>query len=392
MKKYFKILTLFGLFSLTGCGLVDSLDKPDTIEGHETFKILLKDNSGFMEKLYGKETVPNASVFLKSSAFDYEINAVSDTAGIVTISGVNSDNYHITASRNMTADEMLKITGVASSNYKLTNQQAGVVTLNASNKAAVELKLDQTIGGSPIVLSELYVCGPSGSGLYFHDKYIEVYNQSDSVQYLDKIIVAFAFSNNYLGISYPNDPTYAHIKSIWMFPGTGKDYPIKPGQYIVCAEDAIDHRVSAPNSIDLSKADFEFYKNDAPDIDNPNVPNMIKINDLVSAVDWVPGGEKGAIILAKIAVDSIQPYDDHFIIPYANVLDGVEYMLDVTKLDKKIMSSKIDAGAAGGIQFYTGKSMERILINADGKARLKDDNNSSLDFHVNDHPTPGYHY
>ena len=33
----------------------------------------------------------------------------------------------------------------------------------------------------------------------------------------------------------------------------------------------MDHRINAENSIDLSDADFEFYKKDAADVDNAGI-------------------------------------------------------------------------------------------------------------------------
>ena len=85
------------------------------------------------------------------------------------------------------------------------------------------------------------------------------------------------------------------------------------------------------------------------------------------------------------------PYDDQFLIPYKNILDGAEYMDDVSKLDEKILNPGIDAGATGGIQFYTGKSMERKKVLGSSKFMLSDENNSSLDFLIISPPSPGYH-
>jgi len=251
--------------------------------------------------------------------------------------------------------------------------------------------MEVVAGNSPLIISEIYACGPPGSGLYYHDKYVEVFNNSDSVLYLDSVIIAVQFSSSVYGLNYRDDPEYVHSKSIWIFPGTGKDYPIQSGQFILCAEDAIDHRINAPNSVDQSHADFEFYKDDAPDIDNPAVPNMIKIYQQAGN-DWLIGGEKGALVIAKFPADSLIPYDDQFLIPYRAVFDGVEYSDDPTQLDKKILNQGIDASATGGIQFYTGKSMERILLSDDGRKKLKDENNSSVDFKIISPPSPGkYH-
>jgi hypothetical protein len=70
----------------------------------------------------------------------------------------------------------------------------------------------------------------------------------------------------------------------------------------------------------------------------------------------------------------------------------VEYLEDPSRLDKKTLNPQIDAGSTGGIEFYTGKSMERIAVQVNNRFLLKDDNNSSLDFRVIDHPTPEFHH
>ena len=56
------------------------------------------------------------------------------------------------------------------------------------------------------------------------------------------------------------------------FPGSGRDYPVAPGQVVVVATAAVDHSVVDPGLPDLSGADFEFEG--TADADNPDVPNI----------------------------------------------------------------------------------------------------------------------
>ena len=377
---------------LAGCSNILGTDpKPDKTEREIEFQITLKDNSGFMQILFGSDKVRGAEVTLKSNLLGNEYNLISDSNGVIKINGIISDKYIITVTRKMSSGEMEFIGGTTVRLVKLVNKNTRIIELNAASPANIDLEMDMVVGGSPIVISEIYACGPQGSGLYYHDKYVEVFNQSDTVLYHDKMMIAIVYTNSNTGLHYRDDPEFIHSKSIWIFPGTGKDYPIQPGQFVLCAEDAIDHRLNAPNSVDLSHADFEFYKDDAPDIDNPAIPNMIKIYQ-TSGNDWLIGGETGALILANFSADSLLPFDDQFLIPYRTVFDGVEYKADPTKLDKKILNEGIDAGSTGGIQFYTGKSMERILISDTGRKVLKDENNSSVDFMIINAPSPGrYH-
>ncbi len=393
MKKNFeRILIFYLLIIFNSCSeIVNFEDKPNAFERKQTFRIKLIDNSGYMRSLFGNDCVRGARVLLKSNLIGNELIVYSDSNGLVELQGLVSDKYFIQASREMKPEEMELITGLRITNHKLVNTKTKIVELRADLKDTITIQLDVVIGGSPIVISEIYACGAPGAGLYWHDKYMEVYNQTDSVIYLDGIIVAVVYSSSYLGQNYVDDPEYVHSKSVWIFPGSGNDYPLQPGEFAVCATDAIDHRVNAPESVDLANVKFEFYKDDAPDIDNPDVPNMIKIYQ-PSGFDWLIGGEQGAIVIAKMPVDSLKWFGDQLLIPYRYVLDGVEYLKDPTKLENKILNHSIDGGGTGGIQFYSGKSMERIALNIEGKMILKDDNNSSVDFVVIQKPTPEFHY
>lgn len=366
-------------------------EKPVTTEREVTFSIRFTDKSGFMNTLFGSDAVRGAVVNLKSNLLGTEYTLVSDSNGVITVNGIVSDNYIVTANRVMTPEEMEIIAGTAASNVKLLNKNKRIIELNAGNNNEILIDMEMVAGTSPLVISEIYACGPPGAGLYYHDKYVEVFNQSDSVLYLDGIIIAVVYVYSPTWTHYRDDPEYVHSRNIWYFPGSGTEYPIQPGQFILCAADAIDHRVNAPNSVDLSHADFEFYKDDAPDIDNPAVPNMIKYFQS-SGNDWLIGGETGSLVLAKMPIDSIKPFDDQFLIPYTAIIDGVEYLKDPTRLDRKILNEIIDAGATGGIQFYTGKSMERKLISDFGRKILKDENNSSVDFEIIPAPSPGKYY
>lgn len=386
------ILLLLVFIVFSSCSeLVNFESKPLAFERSQVFRIRLIDDSGYMRSLYGNDYVRDADVYLKSNLLGIEVKVKSDSNGIVEISGLISDRYMIQASRIMKPEEMELITGLRISNHKLVNTKTKIIELRADLKDTITVPLDVVVGGSPIVISEIYACGAPGAGLYWHDKYMEVYNQTDSVVYLDGIIVAVVYASSYLGQNYVDDPEYVHSKNVWIFPGNGTDYPLQPGEFAVCATDAIDHRINAPQSVDLSKVKFEFYKDDAPDIDNPDVPNMIKIYQS-SGFDWLIGGEQGAIVIAKMPLDSLKWFGDQLLIPYRFVLDGVEYLKDPTKLENKILNHSIDGGGTGGIQFYTGKSMERIALNVEGRMVMKDDNNSSVDFVVIPKPTPEYHH
>jgi len=393
MRVFRLFLAVLAAVTLVSCeSILDVSDKPDVNERSVDFRIQLKDQTGNMDKLYGNSNVPGVSVILKSVSLAAEYTVTSDENGVVTMSGILSDKYTVSAVRRMSGKEMEELTGTSNDYYQLMNSNVGIIDLSADIKDTVTVYLDNLVEQSPLVFSEVYAAGPTDAGLYIHDKFVEIYNQSDTVQYLDGLIIADIWANPKMGINFIDDPTYIHTKKVWKFPGSGHDCPIQPGQYIVCATDAIDHRINAPTSIDLSHADYEFYKDDAPDVDNPAVPNMIKLFQAQSEVDFTLNGKDGAVCLIRMNSDSLQYYDNHVIIPYSCILDGMEYISDLTQVQYKRLNSKIDASFSGGFEYYTGKSMERKTVERMGKTYLKDDNNSLLDFTVLTHPTPGYHY
>ena len=86
-------------------------------------------------------------------------------------------------------------------------------------------------------------------------------------------------------------------------------------------------------------------------------------------------------------------YDEfnRILLPKNTVIDGVEYRDNPSEISMKRVDSSIDGGLTGGIPSYSSQSVERYIDRfEEGRMILMDNNNSSLDFHVNKPPTPGY--
>ena len=133
-------------------------------------------------------------------------------------------------------------------------------------------------------------------------------------------------------------------------------------------------------------ADWEFYNPYKGDIDNAanNVTNAVKEN----STDFMINLVHNDIILADgsdFYFGEVSEYGYQYIhIPIETVIDGVEYSANPEK--QKELTKRVDAGFAGvGIAKYTGKSTER-------RTPGFDTNNSSIDFVVLEHPTPGYQH
>jgi hypothetical protein len=385
MKTFYKIpLGYCTLFCALILLVVSSCEEmPTAVEQTAGITFIIRDNSGFMESLYGSSEVTGAQIRLRSINYGIDYTIRTGESGIAVLDGVVSDIYSCIIERVLSPEDVYTVTGAMVERRLIGGMSAVEIRADRTGEV-VEIELDLA-PLSDVVISELYTTGPPGAGLYWHDKYVEIFNMSDEVVYLDGILIAWARGG------FINEPDI-YSKQVWMFPGDGEEYPIQPKQFMVLATDAIDHRINAPESIDLSNADFEFYLPWAPDIDNPNIPNMIPIYQ-PSGFDWLMGGELGAFVLARVGdIDTLRYVDDHLLIPKSNVTDGVEYLRDPSRLDQKVLDPKIDAGATGGVQFYTGRSMERKLRVTETGWTLEDNNNSSIDFVVLDTPTPGYHH
>lgn len=387
-EKISIFLAIYVLLNFGCDSLLDIDEKPSCQEGKTTLVIKVIDNTGIHTLNYKKNIVPKASLTLVSSSFGKEYKLSTNSEGIATLESFASDTYLINAAKEMTPEEMYKGTGKRKFNSKIINNNKEF-EITARQKDTLFVKLDKVIIDSPLIFSEIYASGPTDAGLYFHDKYIELFNQSDTTVYLDGLLIARAYSIGYLGINWVNDSLHVHTKQIWYFPGSGKDYPLEPGQFAVAAEDALNHKINAPNSIDLTEADFEFYKADAPDLDN-KATNMIMFYQ-TSGVDWLIGGKSDALIISNVKLDELLFEEERYLIPTESVLDGVEYLGDLSRLDKKKLYHGIDAAATGGIGFYTGKTMERKIVTREPRLKLKDNNNSLIDFNIYAKPSPGYH-
>ncbi len=174
---------------------------------------------------------------------------------------------------------------------------AGQTILAPPANASTTIALVGARRGS-VVISEVFAnYGPLQytEPNYVFGSYIEVYNNSDTTAYLDGMLLATTASwytdNTWNGTctEHPKrlrlDSTAVYSAVILAFPGTGRDYPIRPGEAKVVAMDAMNHAVAAPakEQVDLSRAPFEQFWTDS-DIDNPESVNMIKVVGPASGV------------------------------------------------------------------------------------------------------------
>jgi hypothetical protein len=217
-----------------------------------------------------------------------------------------------------------------------------------------------------IKINEIFYACFAGPIIYPFDQYVELVNSGSDTLYLDGMIICRV------------GPTM-NIQAIFQFPGTpltGCEHPVLPGQIVLVASDAYDHRQDNPNSIDLSHADWEFYNsNEYNGFDNPEVPNLVNL-EVGAKPDFGVNLKADLVILAD---GSDVEYTDG--IELNTIVDGVEYTDNLTLI--KRCDPRIDKGRAGvGITPYSGQSIERVRPGFDT-------DNSSVDFIILSRPTPG---
>lgn len=161
--------------------------------------------------------------------------------------------------------------------------RVGLITATATARIPVRLVASRRHG---IVISE-WKGDPMGApteGTYYFSAYLRLYNNADTTIFLDGLIIGSGLAAQFgypsfpcsLYLPYAGDPLGVWAHYFYRLPGSGRDYPLLPGETAVLATDAIDHRPLFSLGVDLSEADFEFYAGGS-DVDNPAVPNATDV-------------------------------------------------------------------------------------------------------------------
>lgn len=305
------------------------------------------------------------------------------------------------------------LNGATQESYIESSREGITVTEGQTNEVRIESSIS-TLSSDDFVIEEIFFTGtltPEGNQ-YYGDQYIKITNNTDRTLYADGLIL---MDSEFLTVSkYDYTPNimneYFTISNTLIIPGSGKEYPVAPGESIVIADTAVDHREYNSRSMDLSKADFEYYNpRDDEDIDNPDVPNMIS-SSLGEDMMWTfhnrgfksyAIGRFGEGVTAEsFARDNFYTAEYEMVVPdygtfpmstdawkfpNAWITDAVN--LSIEELFAWIVTSPtLDSGWSycGKVdrdQTRYGKSVIRKRVNmADGRTLLKDTNNSTVDF------------
>lgn len=269
-----------------------------------------------------------------------------------------------------------------------------------------------------MVIKEIYSSGCSKypqEGTYQSDKYFIVHNNDSEVAYLDSLCFGILFPwNSTSSNPWNDDPAFLQEtvpvgQAIWQFPGSGKTFPLAPGEdAVVAINGAIDHTLQYPLSVNLNFPEcFVCYSPLFPNpIYHPAPGDRIRTDHYMTLVD--KEGQANAnlmsvssptLVLFRAQGKSIQEWiategfirqapgstERVFLVPVDWVIDGMEAFDGSSTSNNKRLSAKVDAGYVSLSETFMGHSLHR---NVDTEASaekgfevLMDTNNSTIDFH-----------
>lgn len=275
--------------------------------------------------------------------------------------------------------------------------------------------------GAGFLISEIFFADtqtPEGKQYGSGDQYFELYNNSNEVLYADGLCIAETelMSTDKLSEYSPdirNDSV--PVSSVYMIPGSGKEYPVKPGETLLISDVAIDHRANNSNSFDLSKSDFEWFDGADIDTDVPEVKNLIKMVSNSKSVWHLHNRGFKSYILFKFD-KALTPeaftkeYAYHY--EYKFVFGDFEIMMDqdAWKVPNKLVLDAVQCSTPSEYQWTVlspgldvsfthsgdgdasryGRSVKRKVVGYEGDRKvLQDTNDSAFDFIATAKPSPG---
>lgn len=341
--------------------------------------------------------------------YNIESFTPSDKGFIADIS-LPEGNYNI-AVKGTISYQLNKQSIEANVKANRENVAIGEVEQNTTTEIALNVYSAQ----EGFVISEIFFTGtttPDGF-MYTDDQYIKIGNNSDTTMYADGIAFIESFFTSDDKHDYqPNIMDEAMtIVAIYVVPGTGRDVPVQPGEELLIALTAIDHRPINPNSFDLSKADFEIYdkcSHPEGDQDNPKVPNLVNwyANFEGTFVMHTRGVKSYALARPMVDMktymtkfrykfgyifrqgDFVVPMDEReYFMPNAWIIDAVNLAVP-TVHEWNLVSPTLDKGFTycGHVDFDETRYNKSVIRKKEGRKWI-DTNNSTEDFLPNAVPS-----
>lgn len=328
---------------LAGCGEVVWETPTDTGGGAEGLTIRLvvasEDSVAVAALGWGEaRAIPEAEVWLERITAENQIETdeawvgVSDADGVVRFEDLERATYRINGLRILGADEVSLIPP----DRPLLRAFGGASLASEQGEFDLVLRANRT----GLLFSEIAAFDLPGIANYNQHAFLEIYNNSNDVIYLDSSAIGRAYSytrsfNCEHARRFQNDLAGIWSRLFQRFPGSGTTYPLLPGEAAVVATDAIDHQVFHPELPDLTVADFEMSGTVDQDPDNPAVPNLIDagpraagVHDLQFLVGWVPPFLFGPVDVSQLPRDRpLEVVDDEFVqVPHSAIRDAITWL------------------------------------------------------------------
>lgn len=431
----FHFLILLTIFSFIGCNDDDPVIQPVASE------IVANFGAAFDNK-----SVAGIEVKLSGVDNSYTYTATSNAEGVINFGEVNPGKYNASASIEFTPESYKDFFGITTKQDKVVF--SGIlenITINKDSKVFnIELKSSR-IGS--LLFKQIYFAGSHvKEGAVYRDLFFEIYNNSNETIYADGLYFGqlwgrtksttedYTLSNGQYDWSKSLEQTkgdksntdFSYADHVYQIPGSGKDHAIAPGESMVIAGTAINHKeplvvgdktysVANPDlTIDLSGADFEvnFIEHfnalgKTPlktDIDNPSVPNLL-ITYRLNAKELIldPLGRDSFVLFRTDDISSFAklPTPDktsltettkrYMQIPNELILDAVETNhTDPARSYPRRLDPSLDGGQAVMPKgSYSSQSIIRKVTKTFGNRKvLQDTNNTTDDFIVIDRPVP----
>lgn len=425
MKKILSIFILLFALIIQSCSNDDN--ENEALKPVD-FSVSLKYDATF-----NSQVVKKASVTIVNTETANKYTVESDENGVALFKQILPGSYSITATKVIQSAEFTETFGYTPTEAEINfNGAESSVIVNATAVASnIEMKTSKV---GDFVIKQIYYGGSdTKKGAVFRDQFIEIYNNSNTVQYADGLYMAqltgsttttvytYTLANGQFDWSKSEGMTigsaantdYVYGINIIKIPGNGTQYPVQPGASIVIAQNAINHKanyvdnsgkavsiVSPELTVDLSTADFEAFLGTYSgstyqyDIQNPAVPDVTiaywgnSNNDLI--LDSLGRQAYTIFKMTDAEFAALKKYKNpkgdaslSLQIPVAILIDGVDTTRDLgTLLVPKKLPSQIDGGntyiPSGA---YSSKSVIRkTKTTIAGRIVLQDTNNSSNDF------------
>jgi hypothetical protein len=320
-----------------------------------------------------------------------------DTSGCVVFALPTGTYSALISSEFLDGDNVCYANG-AIADFFLDENGVSLKPNEAPGDSKIEVILNVSVS-SAIIIREVYYAGSKNKNTgenYARDQYIELYNNSDFVYYLDSLFIGCIAPFNGISGSHPfaGYDTTPIADMHWMFPGNGTDYPLLPGESVVVAECAIAHPESNLE-LQLNRSHFAFYHFNLNTSIDPSVTALIRTYQ-TSSTRYPISVNSPAIVIYRIpnvaeyyeTPEKWRRYEPGktsgtlaWCIPQSWIIDGVE-CFQYGKDNKKRLREYVDASYNW---LMSGQNMglaltRKIQSTTDGKIKYKDTNNSLDDF------------